>query len=62
MANYRNHSRRPIRKKSKYSKTEKLAFQMGQIKRGLANPNSKVHASYQNGLKGTTRTKTKPMF
>ena len=55
MAKYNN-------KNSKYSETEKLAFKMGQIERGIKNPNSKVYESYQNGLKDTKPKTKKTMF
>ena len=39
-----------------------MAYHMGQVKRGLANPNSRVYASYQNGAKGKTTSHRKPLF
>lgn len=49
-------------KKPKYSETEKLAFRMGQISRGIKNPNSKVYESYNNGLKPPQKKDKKSMF
>lgn len=50
--------------KSKYSQTEKLAYTMGCISRGLKNPNSLVYESYHNGLTPKTKEKKprKSMF
>ena len=42
-------------RKSRFSETERLAYTMGCISRGLKNPNSKVYESYHNGL--TPKTK-----
>ena len=39
-------------KKSKYSNVEKVAYHMGQVARGLKNPDCRVYQSYQSGLKG----------
>lgn len=52
------------KKKSKYSDTEKLAYSMGCIARGIKNPNSLVYASYQNGLNPKAKEKKpkKSMF
>ena len=47
--------------KSKYTKIEKDAYRLGQIQRGLKNPNSKITASFNNGIKGFQR-KGKPLF
>lgn len=50
------------KKRSKFTQVEKIAYQMGQVKRGLANPNSRVYASYVNGCNGKTRKNKKPLF
>lgn len=58
-----NTRRFKVRKsKSKFSQTEKLAYSMGQIARGLKNPNSKVYESYQNGLTDRKSKSKKTMF
>ena len=49
------------RKKRKYTQAEKLAYQLGQIDRGLKNPNSRVSESFNNGRKAT-KTARKPLF
>lgn len=51
-------------KKSKYSETEKLAYQIGRINKGLKNPNSKVAASFANGEKSVCKERKprKTMF
>lgn len=48
--------------KSKYTELERQAYNMGKIKRGLSNPNSRVYESYNNGLKGTTSKTKKPLI
>ena len=58
MANYKT---KRTRKKRKFTQAEKLAYQLGQIDRGLKNPNSRVSESFNNGRKATKRTK-KPLF
>lgn len=50
------------KKKSKYSDLEKLAYQLGQIERGKKNPNSKVHDSFNNGLKEKQPRAKKPLL
>lgn len=48
--NYRNYGRKITKRKSRYTETEKLAFQMGLVKRGLKNENSLISDSYNRGL------------
>ena len=38
-------------RRPKYSELEKLAFKLGQVQRGLRNPDSRVFESYNNGKK-----------
>ena len=64
---YYSRTRRSIsksrrRKKKRFTEVEKIAYHMGQVKRGLANPNSRVYASYVNGCNGKTTKKKKPLF
>lgn len=47
------------RKKSKYSSTEKFAYQLGLVKRGLKNPDSLISESYDNGLNSKKEPKEK---
>ena len=53
----RNYGKRYYPKKNfgrkrtrKYTEVEKLAYRMGQVKKGLQNPDSLVCASYERGL------------
>ena len=48
--------------KKKYTEVERLAYNMGRIKKGLSNPNSRVYESYVNGCQGKTTKNTKPLF
>lgn len=50
------------KRRSKFTQVERMAYHIGQVKRGLANPNSRVYASYQNGAKGKTTSHKKPLF
>ena len=50
------------KKHKKFTEVERIAYHMGQVKRGLANPNSRVYASYVNGCNGKTRKNKKPLF
>ena len=50
------------RRGSKFTKLEVLAYNIGRIDRGRQNSNSRVHESYNNGLKGQTTTKKKPLI
>ena len=58
----RRYATKSRRKKSRYTEVEKIAYQMGQVKRGLANPNGRVYASYVNGCHGKTAKNKKPLF
>ena len=49
------------RKKGKYSQLERLAYQMGQIDKGLTDSNTRVYDSFQAGCTATKRKK-KPLF
>ena len=60
--NYRNRAKARTRKKSKYTKAETLAYQLGQINRGLKNTNSKVYESYQKGLSNKKTKAKKPLY
>ena len=50
------------KRRSKFTQVERIAYQMGQVKRGLANPNSRVYASYVNGCNGKSTKHKKPLF
>ena len=69
MARYRtnNSKKRTTRKKTKKksstaSQLKKLAYQMGQVERGLKNPNSQISASFNNGKQVKKRSAKKPLF
>lgn len=55
-----NKSRR--RKKSSYTELERMAYNLGKVKRGLNNPNSRVFESYNNGCTGKTAKNRKPLI
>ena len=57
MANRNSNNNR----RSKYSELEKISYKMGQIKRGLKNPDSRITESFNNGLNGKPSNK-KPLF
>ena len=48
-------------RRSKYTNLESLAYQMGRIEKGLKDPNTRVHDSYQAGCNATKRVK-KPLY
>ena len=48
-------------KKSKYTQLERLAYQMGQIDKGLKDSNTLVYDSFQAGCTATKRKK-KPLY
>ena len=57
-----NNNRKKTKSKVKYSKAEKLAYNLGRIAKSLKNQNSLVYDSYINGLNGKTSTNKKPLF
>lgn len=57
-----NKNRKKTKSKVKYSKAEKLAYNLGRIAKSLKNQNSLVYDSYINGLNGKTTTNKKPLF
>lgn len=57
-----NKNRKKTKSKVKYSKAERLAYNLGRIDRSLDNQNSRVYDSYINGLNGKTTTNKKPLF
>ena len=48
--------------KSRFTEIEKFAYKMGKVARGVKNSDSRVFASYNNGLNGQTTTKKKPLI
>ena len=59
---YKRRVRRMRKSKPKYTELEKLAYNMGKVKKGIANPESRVHESYRNGLQGKSKRKKKPLI
>lgn len=61
---YRNYGkgRKSSKSKKKYTEVERLAYNIGRIKKGLSNPNSRVYESYVNGCQGKTTKNKKPLF
>lgn len=54
---------KPRRKKrSSYTELERMAYNLGKVKRGLNNPNSRVFQSYKNGCTGKTTKNRKPLI
>ena len=52
---------RKKRRKSKYTQLERLAYQIGQIDKGLKDSNTRVYESYAAGCTATKRKK-KPLY
>ena len=50
------------RKKSSYTELERMAYNLGKVKRGLNNPNSRVFESYKNGCTSKTTKNRKPLI
>lgn len=59
--NYRNKGRKNKRKVSRSTELKRLAYNMGQVEKGLKNPNSQISSSFQAG-KDREKTKRKPLF
>ena len=57
-----NKKRTYKKKKQKYTKLERLAYNLAKVDKGLKNSNSRVYASYQNGSKGIASGKKKPLI
>ncbi len=51
---------RQIRRRSRFSSYEKLAYRIGRIE--SAKPGSRVNESYMNGKTGRTTRNRKPLF
>lgn len=50
------------KKRSSYTELERMAYNLGKVKRGLNNPNSRVFESYKNGCTGKTTKNRKPLI
>ena len=68
MARYTNNSKKRTtrknakKKSSTASQLKKLAYQMGQVNKGLKNPNTQVYESYHRGLSKDLSEKKKPLY
>ncbi len=62
--NYRNNSKGKGRgkKNSRYSEQEKFAYRLGQVNRGLKNPNSLISESYVNGRTPKEKKPNKTLY
>ncbi len=60
MARYKNFKKRS--RKQRFTQVEKTAFLMGQVQRGLNNPDSRISASYERGIKEPTKRPRKTLF
>lgn len=55
--------RKPTRKpRRKYSEVEKIAYRMGQVQRGLKNPDSLVSAAFTAGVTVPVKKERKTLF
>ena len=59
--NTKNKKRRNNKRKSRSSELKRLAYNMGQVEKGLKNSNSQISSSYNAGLNRTKKQK-KPLF
>ncbi len=50
------------KKGRKYTELERLSYNLGQVSRGLKNPNSRVYESFNNGKTGKTTSHKKPLI
>ena len=57
----RNRSTR-TKKSDKAAELRRLAYKMGQVERGLKNPDSQISASFQRGKEKKYTGKRKPLF
>ena len=49
-------------KKGRFSEQEKFAFRLGQVNRGLKNPNSLISESFANGQKPKDKKPKKSLY
>lgn len=59
--NTKNKKRRNNKRKSRSAELKRLAYNMGQVEKGLKNSNSQISSSYNAGLNRTKKQK-KPLF
>lgn len=60
--NYRKNYKKTYKKKQKYSRLERLAYDVGRIVHGVNNPDSKVYESYSKGNTEPKKTVRKPLI
>lgn len=58
--NYKSNSRG--KKRSRRSPQEKFAFRLGQVNRGLKNPDSRISESFANGQKPKDKKQKKSLY
>ena len=61
-ANSRTKSRRTTKRTSMSSELTSLARKMGQVERGLKNPDSKISSAYNSGLTKPEKRKKQSLF
>lgn len=54
--------RRNSKRKPRFTEVEKVAYYMGQVQRGLKNPDSKISDSYKAGATAKTKKPKKSLF
>ena len=63
MAYKKSYSKRTKRsRKSKYTKVEQTAYLMGQVERGLKNPDSRISSAFNRGNSVPKPRTKKPLF
>ncbi len=65
MAYYKTKKRKTstrTKKSDKAAELRRLAYKMGQIERGLKNPDSQISASFERGKERKPSSKRKPLF
>ena len=62
MANKNKFNNKRKKARKKYTEVERAAFIMGQVERGLKNPDSRITASFQKGNSEPKVRSRKPLF
>lgn len=60
--NYGNRNYKKRSRRGRYTEQEKIAYRMGQVQRGLKNPDSKISASYNKGFKPSAAKPKKSLY
>ena len=59
----KNYIKKPRKnRKSKYTKVEQAAYLMGQVERGLKNPDSRISSAFERGATAPKPRAKKPLF